>query len=139
MRFELYCASSCENENTPVQVSGCGIILIAVDDDKIIKRFEYGLGSSPKFRADLLCVRLALASIKPVFRCHETILYVDNRRIQSAFDIASVDEHQKEYELMMRWYGYYNNISVEISDSPMMSEVKSMANTAMRTQKHREY
>jgi len=141
MKFELYCASSCVNEDTTTQMSGCAITLVAISDNgnKIIKKFEYGLGSSSKFRADLLCVRLALASIKPSYRHNRTILYVDNRCIQSVFDTASIDEYCKEHSSMMKWFDYYHNISVEISNNEMMLNTKLMAETAMRTQKHMEY
>jgi hypothetical protein len=123
MSLIAYCDIKISNPDTPIQLAGCGILLVHHDDDlneSNARTFKYGLSSNNIYCASLITMRLALSSIKPAFRKNPVALCV-SKPIYDAYCLPAREDQnngidqgwtKKCYDEMKRWMSYYDDLTV---------------------------
>ena len=75
MKITAYCAAVTHKEDRCK--SGCGIVLIAENDDQECKRsLSFGLSGSNENLANIQAIRLTLASIKIQYRREQFTIFI---------------------------------------------------------------
>ncbi|MDB4490183.1 hypothetical protein N9045_01565 [bacterium] len=138
MSFTTYCDINVNNPDTPIQLAGCGILLVHRDEDlkeSNARTFQYGLSSNNAYCASLITMRLALSSIKPSYRKQKTTLYVskviydtwqnekrrlDLKEADGSDDSAWVEKCREEIH---RWISYYPDLAIKGYDGGEHSEL----------------
>lgn len=145
MSFKAYCDINVWNPDTPIQLAGCGILLVHRDEDlkeSNARTFQYGLSSNNAHCASLITIRLALSSIKPSYRKQKTTLYVSKaihdawvhlevashawQKVKHGLDQKEVDGSvwvEKCREETYRWIGYYSDLTIKVYDGGEHSEL----------------
>lgn len=76
MKISAYVDSHIEAEGQPLQMAGCGIVLLAESGSETIKRcLGFGLSNSDRMRTLIQSLRLALCAINQPYRQCEVLLY----------------------------------------------------------------
>jgi len=139
MKIELY-ASGISNNDEISPSAGCGVVLFAIDDYKRIqcREMSFVLDNSPQLLADVQATRLALSSIIPSMRKHSCLLFINNQNVAD-FLTSSIIVKEIEDQIfeLKRWYGYYNDISINLlsTTNQHFESSKNLAKLALESQK----
>lgn len=146
MKIDFYCIGVCVNDGEPTQLAGCGVVAIFTDDYNRTKfrTYKYALGNSSQRLADLQAIRLALSSVRSLYREANTHLHINSpytfgllEREGKAF-IDNPTEYQHEVQQVRQWFGYYGRILVVMGNQndENMIQARGLADMGLATQEH---
>jgi len=146
MKFVVYCNIVVNDENTPTQMAGCGIVLILNVDGHIKRRdLSFALGGSDSELSSIQCLRLALTSIIPSFRKHPLEVHVNDRKavdllVRSGDEFVNMSaRYFNQVSDMRRLFVQYPDVNfiLEINDyDDYMRDACRLANTVVKSQKN---
>lgn len=140
-KIQIYCSAVSITLEYQARLSGCGIILKVLDDEKIINTRElaFALGSSDLQLAQIQALRLALSSIKPGNRNYNSVTYVDNEMV---IDILNkqyiIDRYAEVIEQLHKWFNSYKSMRIVVTNpnDPDSIRANEIATNAANKQVH---
>ncbi len=121
MTFKIYCAIKQIKGK-----SGAGIVITGIEHTR---EFTWPLRLTPPKLSTIQTARLALCSMLPKFRRHNTIMYIENLDLED-------NNYAESIESLKQWMEYYPNLEIMPPDgSEYFKKAQSLALEAARTQK----
>jgi len=161
MELDVYSATCCDNPDTPTQMAGCGMILIAkhivqgVYSNKSAsweRRLSYGLGNSDKYMSELQSAAMALmavsaasADVVNLYIAEDAVIDMLSKKPKPKFKLGgpeyannpTIKYATHAFELR-RWDGYFTSLFIrKITDShELMASASALAAAAAAAQKN---
>lgn len=139
--IQIYCSAVIINLEYQARLSGCGIILKILDDDKIINTRElaFALGSSDIQLSQIQALRLALSSIKPGHRTYNSVAYVDNETVINILNGEyEIEQYSEAIAQLHKWFNSYSSMCVTLTNpnDPDSIRANAIATNAANKQVH---
>jgi len=137
MKVKLIAAGACRDDGEITQVSGCGVVLLFIDEHgrEQTREFGWALGGYSANMADVMASRIALSSVLPQFRIGETVLVINSEYVHT-FLTEKAKSDIFEISELLRWFSYYPKITVANGSEEEMARAVELAEEALESQEN---